>query len=175
MRTTVVMILPKGHAFINGNGPLELFPSATQANGDGQTNSFAFTLPSSWWVNGANELRFVRLYSTGYRIDSAFISLDGSTDIQGEDNIPNDFTLDQNYPNPFNPSTRISFSLPEDSRVRITIYNLLGEQVAELVDFEFASGSHTISFDASEIISGTYFYRMEAGDFISTKKMILMR
>jgi len=166
---------PEGNVFINGNGPLELFPGATQANGDGQTNSFAFTLPSSWWVNGANELRFVRLYSTGYRIDSAFISLDGTTDVQGKNNIPNDFTLAQNYPNPFNPSTSISFSLPVDSKVRLSVYNLLGEQIAEPVNSNFASGIYTISFDADEFTSGMYFYRMEAGEFIATKKMTLIK
>ncbi|MCH7772450.1 MAG: T9SS type A sorting domain-containing protein [Bacteroidetes bacterium] len=166
---------PEGHAFINGNGPLELFPGATQANGDGQTNTFAFTLPSSWWVNGVNELRFVRLYSTGYRIDSAFISLDGSTDVKGEDNIPNDFTLDQNYPNPFNPTTNISFSLPVDSKVRLSVYNLLGEKIAELVNDEFSAGTHTFSFNADGLTSGIYFYRLEAGTFLATRKMILLR
>ncbi|MCH9028403.1 MAG: T9SS type A sorting domain-containing protein [Bacteroidetes bacterium] len=165
---------PEGHAFINGNGPLELFPGATQANGDGQTNSFEFTLPSSWWVNGVNELRFVRLYSTGYRIDSAFISL-GTTDVQEEDNIPNDFTLDQNYPNPFNPTTNISFSLPVDSKVRLSVYNLLGEKIAELVNDEFSAGTHTFSFNADGLTSGIYFYRLEAGTFLATRKMILLR
>jgi hypothetical protein len=166
---------PEGHVFINGNGPLELFPGATQANGDGQTNTFEFTLPSSWWVNGVNELRFVRLYSTGYRIDSSFVSLEGSTDVQGEDNIPNDFTLDQNYPNPFNPSTSISFSLPVDSKVRLSVYSLLGEMVEELANDEFSVGTHTFSFNADGLTSGIYFYRLEAGSFLATRKMILIR
>ena len=166
---------PEGHAFINGNGPLELFPGATQANGDGQTNSFAFSFPSSWWVNGLNELKFVRLYSTGYRIDSAYVSLNGATDVQEEDNIPNDFTLGQNYPNPFNPSTSISFSLPADSKVRLSVYNLLGELVEEIANEEFSAGTHTLSFNSDGLTSGVYFYRLKAGTFIATRKMSLLR
>ncbi|MCH7771982.1 MAG: T9SS type A sorting domain-containing protein, partial [Bacteroidetes bacterium] len=89
--------------------------------------------------------------------------------------IPKYFFLSQNYPNPFNPITKITFSLPEDSRVRITVYNLLGEQVAELVNSEFISGSHTISFDANKFTSGIFLYRIEARNFVATKKMTLLK
>ena len=89
--------------------------------------------------------------------------------------VPDKFFLSQNYPNPFNPTTNITFSLPEDSRVRITVYNLLGEQVAELVNSEFTSGSHTISFDANNFTSGIFLYRMEARNFVATKKMTLLK
>ncbi len=89
--------------------------------------------------------------------------------------IPKYFFLSQNYPNPFNPITKITFSLPEDSRVKIMIYNLLGEQVAELVNSEFISGSHTISFDANKFTSGIFLYRMEARNFVATKKMTLLK
>jgi len=100
---------------------------------------------------------------------------DQPSDVGTETEIPTDYVLSQNYPNPFNPATNISFSLPEDSRVRITVYNLLGEQIAEIVDSEFASGSHTISFDADGFTSGVYLYRMEAGNSIFTRKMTLLR
>ena len=89
--------------------------------------------------------------------------------------IPKYFFLSQNYPNPFNPITKITFSLPEDSRVKIMIYNLLGEQVAELVNSEFISGSHTISFDANKFTSGIFLYRIEARNFVATKKMTLLK
>ncbi|MCH7516609.1 MAG: metallophosphoesterase [Bacteroidetes bacterium] len=89
--------------------------------------------------------------------------------------IPKYFLLSQNYPNPFNPTTNITFSLSEDSRVKITVYNLLGEQVAELVNSEFISGSHTISFDANKFTSGIFLYRMEARNFVATKKMTLLK
>jgi subtilisin family serine protease len=100
---------------------------------------------------------------------------DQPSDVTTETEIPSDYQLYQNYPNPFNPSTNISFSLPEESRVTITVYNLLGEQVADLVDSEFASGIHTISFNAENFTTGMYLYRIEAGDYRATKKLILMK
>jgi hypothetical protein len=100
---------------------------------------------------------------------------DQATSVETSIETPTDYKLSQNYPNPFNPVTNISFSLPEDSRVRITLYNLLGEQVAELVNSYFASGTHTVSFDATNFTSGIYFYKMEAGEFIEIKKMTLMK
>jgi hypothetical protein len=100
---------------------------------------------------------------------------DQPSDVTTETEIPSDYQLYQNYPNPFNPSTNISFSLPEESRVTITVYNLLGEQGADLVDSEFASGIHTISFNAENFTTGMYLYRIEAGDYRATKKLILMK
>jgi hypothetical protein len=107
------------------------------------------------------------------------IDNDGSYDYSHEISvsvyIPTIFMLYQNYPNPFNPTTNISFSLPKDSRVRITVYNLLGQQIIEIVNDEFKSGRHSISFDANGFPSGVYTYRMEAIDFVSTRKMLLIR
>jgi hypothetical protein len=100
---------------------------------------------------------------------------DQPSDVGDDTQTPTDYLLSQNYPNPFNPATNISFILPEDARVRITVYNLLGEQVAELIDTDFAAGSHTVSFEAEGLTSGIYFYKMEAGNFISTRKMTLIR
>ena len=96
-----------------------------------------------------------------------------STD--NDDRQPNGYRLFQNYPNPFNPSTNISFALPIDSKVRIAVLNLLGEEVAELVNSEFLSGNHTITFDATEYTSGVYFYRLKTNEFVETKKMILIK
>jgi hypothetical protein len=100
---------------------------------------------------------------------------DQATGVETAVETPTDYRLSQNYPNPFNPVTNILFSVPEDSRVRITIYNLLGEQIAELVNSYYASGTHTVSFDANDFTSGMYFYKMEAGEFIEIKKMTLMK
>jgi subtilisin family serine protease len=98
-----------------------------------------------------------------------------SNEISVTVDIPMIFMLSQNYPNPFNPSTIITFSLPKESRVRITVYNLLGEQVDELVNDKFDAGKHTIPFDANGITSGVYLYKMEVNNFVSTRKMLLMR
>ena len=91
-----------------------------------------------------------------------------------------EFSLDQNYPNPFNPSTKINFRLASDSKVSFKIFDMLGQEVATLVNRQMTSGSHSVSFDGSSLNSGVYFYRIEASgidgqEFISVKKMILTK
>lgn len=92
-----------------------------------------------------------------------------------EDPIPSDFGLNQNYPNPFNPETVISFNLPEVSKVRLGVYNTLGELIATLADGEFSAGQHALLFDGSRLASGIYFYRLETNQFSKTMKMILSK
>jgi hypothetical protein len=89
--------------------------------------------------------------------------------------IPVAFFMCQNYPNPFNPLTTISFGLPETGYVKLAVYDLLGRQVATLVNGQRMAGMHEVGFDASQLASGLYIYRIEAGDFSSVKKMILMK
>ena len=85
------------------------------------------------------------------------------------------FKLEQNYPNPFNPSTTISWQLPVDAFVSLKVYDVLGNEVASLANEDKAAGSYQTEFDASNLSSGTYFYRLEAGSFVETKKMILLK
>jgi hypothetical protein len=89
--------------------------------------------------------------------------------------IPLATTLEQNYPNPFNPSTVIRFGLTERAQVRLTVYNTLGEAVAELVNGEVEAGYHEIQFSGADLPSGVYFYRLEAGRFVQTKRLILLK
>ena len=89
--------------------------------------------------------------------------------------IPTEYSLTQNYPNPFNPVTSIDFGLPENSEVTITVYNVLGQVVTELVNGELDAGYHKVTWDASNMASGVYFYRIAAGDFTATKRMVLMK
>ena len=89
--------------------------------------------------------------------------------------ISEKYLLSQNYPNPFNPSTQIKFQIPKSGFVTLKIYNLLGEEVATLLSVSLLSGFHSYEFDASELASGVYLYRLKAGEFIQTKKMILLR
>jgi hypothetical protein len=88
---------------------------------------------------------------------------------------PIDFALYQNYPNPFNPSTTIEFALPKSSYVTLRVYDLLGRQMSQLVNQNLSPGTYTRQWDAHDLASGVYFYRLSAGDFIETKKLILLR
>jgi hypothetical protein len=85
------------------------------------------------------------------------------------------FNVYQNYPNPFNPSTSIRYALPERSNVTLTVYNTLGQEVATLVQGEKEAGHHEAVLDASGLSSGVYFYRLTAGAFTETKRMLLLR
>ncbi len=89
--------------------------------------------------------------------------------------VPTDYSLMQNYPNPFNPTTTIRFALPNESSVKLTVFNVLGQEVATLFEGTLAAGYHKIDFDASKLNSGMYIYRIEAGKFVSVKKMLLMK
>jgi hypothetical protein len=89
--------------------------------------------------------------------------------------IPENFSLSQNYPNPFNPTTTIEYTIPQAGLVTIKIYDILGREVTTLVNEEKDRGVYTINFDASQFASGLYFYRLQAGSFIETKKMILLK
>ena len=85
------------------------------------------------------------------------------------------YALAQNYPNPFNPSTKIEFSLPKQSAVDLKVFNILGQEVATLVHATLNAGQHAVSFDARNLASGLYFYRISAGEFSSVKKMMLLK
>ena len=89
--------------------------------------------------------------------------------------IPDKFELSQNYPNPFNPSTKISFSIPQNNEVVIKIYNTLGKEVSEIVNSDFNAGTYEVTFDASKLTSGVYFYKITAGNFTDTKKMLYIK
>ncbi len=89
--------------------------------------------------------------------------------------IPTVFKLEQNYPNPFNPSTKIKFAVPEKNNVVIKIYDILGSEIVTLVNEEMDAGWYQRSFNANGYSSGIYLFRMEAGNYVNTKKMILLR
>ena len=99
----------------------------------------------------------------------------GTTGVQSNNEIPLNFNLHQNYPNPFNPLTKIKFDIPKQSFVKLVIYDLLGREVSVLVNNELKSGRYDVSFDAVNYSSGIYFYKLTAGDFTDTKKMVLMK
>jgi hypothetical protein len=87
----------------------------------------------------------------------------------------NSYSLSNNYPNPFNPSTKISWQLPVRGQVSLKVYDVLGNEVATLVNEEKPAGIYEVAFNASDLSSGVYFYQLKTGNFISTKKMILLK
>ncbi|HPC11332.1 MAG TPA: T9SS type A sorting domain-containing protein, partial [candidate division Zixibacteria bacterium] len=92
-----------------------------------------------------------------------------------ENLMPGRFELAQNYPNPFNPSTTIGFTLPTAQDVQLVVYNVLGQEIATLVNGRMAAGSHQVTFEASGRPSGVYFYRLTYEDGVETRKMTLVK
>lgn len=89
--------------------------------------------------------------------------------------IPQAFTLEQNYPNPFNPTTAINFTMPQSGNVTLKVYNILGSEIATLVNGFQTAGKHTVNFNAGNLSSGIYFVKMNANGFTSSKKMMLVK
>jgi hypothetical protein len=110
--------------------------------------------------------------------DETFVEV--LTDVNDQNIVPTEYSLNQNYPNPFNPSTTIKFGLPENSNVSLVLYNMLGQQIVKLVDKTFSAGYHNVEVNGSNLTSGIYIYSISAegekGDiFKETKKMILLK
>ena len=91
------------------------------------------------------------------------------------EHTPNGYSLSQNYPNPFNPTTKIKYSVPVDGSINISVYNVLGEKVAEVVSGFHNAGSYQVTFDAGRFLSGMYIYEMQSRDFVSVKKMMILK
>ncbi len=115
--------------------------------------------------------------SYSYRLKQ--IDYDGSYEYSNEVNVevvvPLEFALEQNYPNPFNPSTTIKYSVAEDGLVKLSVYNMLGEEVATLVNTTQKAGRYEVTFNATNLASGVYVYRIETPHFTSAKKLMLMK
>lgn len=145
--------------------------------------SFTPTLASDWATKvfampvGTNKVRFVGKSGFG---NNLYIDRITSGTITGVVNntlslIPETYDLSQNYPNPFNPTTQINFSIPKQSVVTLKIYDVLGKEVATLINESKAAGFYTVDFNASSLSSGAYFYRLEAGNFTDIKRMMLIK
>lgn len=145
--------------------------------------------PSHWdiWLSVIWKLLKIKIAQTcdycvqtlTYQYRLKQIDLDGRYSISSIVEVtmnPNEFSLAQNYPNPFNPGTTINFSLAKEFNVSLKVFDLLGQEIISLLSNEFMNaGSYSYKFDASSLASGTYIYRLEAGNFIQTKKMTLTK
>ena len=174
---------------LSGNVVLE-WTTATEINNRGfdvERKSFNSSYEVIGFVSGAGSTTELRNYSftdanlsTGnytYRLKQ--LDFDGTFEYSNEVSVdviaPAVYSLEQNYPNPFNPSTSIDFSIAEPGLVNLSVYNLLGQEVKSLVNEFKEAGPHTIIFDASNLTSGVYFYKLESAQFSQTRKMLLTK
>ena len=143
----------------------------------GQFTQYTYDLSAYAGTNGWIGFRYVQDCS----VDGFFVFVDdvevlnpiGIKPIEG--NVPKVFALRQNYPNPFNPVTNIEFDLPKSEFVRLIVFNTLGQEVKTLVNEKKNAGSYKVDFDASNLPSGAYFYRISAGSMTETKRLVLLR
>lgn len=172
---TLAWYLPAGSSSLTyevqySTSPLMTNPVSFSTNNPRiQTNSLNSGITYYWRVRS----RTISGQYSEYSKIASFIA-SNPTGID-EKNIPSEYELVQNYPNPFNPNTMIKFNIPVDSKVELIVYNSLGEIVTKLVDAYKPAGQYNISFDASKLTSGVYFYKLIANNFVSIKKMLLIK
>lgn len=175
--TSTLSILAIGSTLLTGTSEGYIYKSTDF--GDNWTN-FSDGLPAIGSTSAnvilyqSDQYVLCGTYSTGiYRRPVSEIVV--TVDDQNEGNSPVTFNLSQNYPNPFNPLTRIGYQIPEAGNVSLKIYNMLGQEVAILVNKYQTKGKYEINFDASGLTSGVYIYKLQVNDFSSSKKMILLK
>jgi hypothetical protein len=127
--------------------------------------------PYYWHVNASN-MGGTSLWSNTWGFRTIFSV---AVNEKKENETPTEFSLSQNYPNPFNPSTTIAFSLPRAENVMLKIFDLVGREIVTLVDEKLAAGRYEAHWDASGVESGNFFYQLRAGEFVATKKLVLMK
>jgi hypothetical protein len=98
-----------------------------------------------------------------------------NTSVRTKVNSPMEFSLEQNYPNPFNPTTVISYQLPVISNVKLSVYDVLGKEVTTLVNEQKPAGNYTVQWNAAGLPSGIYFYKLQAGTYTATKKLVVIK
>ena len=130
-----------------------------------------------WNPDSLNFVIFVQSTSskTIYQSETINYSDLSTTAVDNENNRPELFILEQNYPNPFNPSTKIKFSIAQPGFTTLKVFNLLGNEISTLINRNISAGNYELVFDASELPAGVYFYSLQSGGLIQTKKMILLK
>jgi len=124
-----------------------------------------------WWSNSNSSWANPGIWGSAILVPKS-----GTKAVKGQySSIISSYNLSQNYPNPFNPSTQITYSIPKNEKVRLAIYNVLGKQVAELVNGNKSAGTYTVDFSAENLSSGVYFYKLETGNTVLSKKMMLLK
>lgn len=147
--------------------------------------------PTDWIagfrINKRNEGVFIFIAGRPYRYDNAasyanydfmirnWLTASPPVSVDDNINVVTEYSLSQNYPNPFNPSTKINFALPTSGHVTVKVYNLIGQEVASLINGNLNAGYHSVNFNGESLSSGIYFYTIKTNDYVETKKMILMK
>jgi len=151
--------------YAKGDGPI-----FTAVGDAGEPITAYFGVNVGCWLGGTS-------YFWEVAIDELSLTPTSGTSIEeNQAIISNQFSLHQNFPNPFNPQTTISYSLPQASTITLTVYDIMGQEIATLLhNDKKAAGSHKILFDATNLPSGTYFYRLQTRDYMETKKMLLIK
>ncbi len=184
---TITFVVTEDLTYAGRNGITEhtnvmrkmVFPDGSQFDlNSGGDVSFTVDIEyhPEWNENNLSVVAFVQgngkmVYQAG-EIEHSDLSV---TSLESGDVLPSEYFLEQNYPNPFNPETTIGYSLPADSFVQLKIYDILGNEVETLVSQNESAGSHIINFNAGNLTSGLYIYKLSAGDFTSVKKMMLLK
>jgi hypothetical protein len=144
------------------------------------TLSQSITFASAQSLQGYIEIRFaenepfVQTVLKGGEKGSGLAKA-GGTEFTVEETLPREYSLSQNFPNPFNPITQISYALPQAGEVRLNVFNMNGQQVADLVNGYKTAGRYQAIFNGAQLSSGVYFYRLEAGSFTAVKRMLLVK
>lgn len=143
------------------------------------SNAFFNNIATGHFTGGSNsDYIFVQTNDNNYAAASSLVyrySSASIVSISDEVEIPQQVQLGRNYPNPFNPSTRIKYSIPKSAEVQLQVYNMLGRKVATLVDGTKPAGSYQVNFNAKNLASGVYIYRLKTGKQIMTRKMTLIK
>ncbi len=181
--------LKEDSLFIEDLGSLDIdsVESGIKISGNASLETYQDAIRTAYYINNneisekADTLKefSITVYSGAFASESVvrYVEVLDHVMTSNEDELglPKEFSLGQNYPNPFNPSTNIQFALPEQAEVTLKVYNLLGREISTLVSGRMNAGNHKIEFNASGLSTGLYFYRIQAGSFIQTKKMMLIK
>jgi len=167
--------------WLGGINTGELIAAVEIENTESSANYQTFSAVTTEEITGSHDVYFhfkgEESASELFRIKHFSFSEEITTSNETNDReiLPESYRLQQNYPNPFNPSTMISYQLPVSSDVSLKVFNILGREVATLVNTRVAAGQHQVQFDASSLSSGMYFYTLETNDFSKTRKMLLIK
>ncbi len=170
--------------FINGTSTAYLINSSASATITAKSTDFGATWTTIAPVSGVNGITHMEYVRVGQTVYLYAISSTGAVmklvdnvlvGVENNNSIPEEYKLEQNYPNPFNPTTTINFSLPKSAFVTIKVYDILGKEIKTILSENKDSGNHSVLFDAGDLPSGIYYYKIIANNFIDTKKMILLK